>query len=290
MMISRRIIQTVLGVIWLIDGLLQLKPDMFTNAFMEQVVLPTSQSQPAWITSVVHFGARLVLIHPTVWNASFALIQIIIGLGLILNVKVRTTIVASLVWTLIVWAFGEGFGQLLTGQALLLNGAPGAVLLYGFIGIAIWPDEQRSPDSWRASSVSFARYALGFLWIMGCALHFQPQYVAANALPQAMSISWLAKLIGGSGQVVSIAMGVLEFVIGVSLLLNVRVRSLVWISIVLSFLFWWIGQSFGQIFTPLATDFNSGLLIIVLSLCAYPALGNRWSNPFGTISPLRADQ
>ncbi|MCL6442332.1 MAG: hypothetical protein K6T83_02505 [Alicyclobacillus sp.] len=287
-MVSRRFIQTILGLMWFIDGVLQLKPPMFTTAFLKQVILPTSQSQPAWIASLVQFGAHLVAVHIEVWNTCFAVIQIVIGLGFMLNVKLRWTILASLIWTLIVWAFGEGFGQLLTGQTLLLNGAPGAVLLYGLIGIVLWPKERQSPEDWPESSVAFARNALGVLWIAGCALHFQSTYLTATGFTQAISAQWLAHIIGRSGLVISILLGVVEFLIGTLLLLNVQVRSAVWISMIVSFLYWWIGQSFGEIFTPLSTDFNSGPLFIVLSICACPSL----RRGFGSLTqkPYRRDR
>ena len=273
-MVSRRAIQRILGGIWFFDGLLQLKPQMFTKAFIEQVILPTAQGQPAWIASLVNWGGHLVTPHIVLWNLIFALVQIVIGLGLLFNVMVKTTLILSFIWTLIVWVFGEGLGQILTGQALLLTGAPGAVLLYGLIGVAVWPKDGSAPQEWRESGMKFARYALGVIWILGCVLQFQGAYLTSKGLSQAIPTQWLANILGTNGLIVSVVLGVVQGLLGLFLLANYRVRGSIWVSIVLSAIFWWVGQSFGQIFTPLATDVNSGPLMILLSLCAYPAL---WS-------------
>lgn len=273
-MISRRVVQRILGLIWFIDGLLQLKPQMFTKAFVKQVILPTAQGQSAWISSIVNWGAHLVTPHIALWNVIFALVQIVLGLALLFNKAVKTTLVLSFIWTLIVWVFGEGFGQTLTGQALLLTGAPGGVLLYGLIGVAIWPNDSSAPQEWLESGIKFARYSFGIIWIIGCVLQFQGAYLTSKGFSQAISAQWLANMIGTNGVVVSIVLGVIEGLLGILLLINYKVRVTIWVSIVLSAIFWWVGQSFGQIFQPLATDFNSGLLMIVLSLCAYPRLLN----------------
>ena len=45
----------------------------------------------------------------------------------------------SFFWAFGVWFFGEGLGQLFTGSASALTGAPGSVLLYGLIGLMAWP-------------------------------------------------------------------------------------------------------------------------------------------------------
>ena len=44
--VCARTIQIGLGIIWLIDGLLQLQPKMFGTDFANSVILPTAQGQP----------------------------------------------------------------------------------------------------------------------------------------------------------------------------------------------------------------------------------------------------
>jgi hypothetical protein len=255
-----------------VDGLLQLKPQMFTSEFVQQVILPTGQDEPHWITALVNFGSSLANGHIAVWNTVFATVQIAIGLALILSFRVKTAIVASILWSLIVWVFGEGLGQLFTGQSLLLTGAPGAAVVYGLISGAVWPNGEKSAREWTSQGIRFARYSLAGLFLLGGVLDLQGAYLTPTAFGQSIAWPWLASLIGSHGAAASIALGLIEFVIGVLLASPVRTRGVVWVSIVLSFLFWWAGQSFGQVFDPLATDFNTGLLMILLALAAYPQL------------------
>jgi uncharacterized membrane protein YphA (DoxX/SURF4 family) len=275
MLFSRRTIQTLLGVIWLIAGLLQLKPQMFTKAFVEQVILPTAQGQPAWIANSITWAAHVIAPQIGIYNIFFAAIQLLIGLALIFNFMTKLTLVISFFWTIMVWWLAEGFGQLLTGQSLLLTGAPGAVLLYGLIGWAIWPRENNNNIRSGAISIQgvrFARWSLGILWILGAILQLQPAYLVPKGISDAFSADWAAGQIGSNGAVLSIIMAITELVIGVGILMNRRVRPFMWASIILSFLYWWVGQSFGQMFDPLGTDPNAGPLFILLTLCACPEI------------------
>lgn len=272
LIVSRRTMQSALGVMWLLDGIFQLKPQMFSQAFVQQVILPTSEGQPVWISAIIHWGAHLVAGHLVVWNSLFALIQLALGVALIFNLKVRHVIVASLIWSGIVWIFGEGTGQLLTGQTLLLNGAPGAVVVYALVGIAIFPKRDGDSRLWRARSVRFAQVSLAGLLALGFVLHLQPVYLTAGGLRQAIMVPWLAEALNSHGAVYSVVLGCIELALAVMLFFRIRLRVAVWLSIVLFILYWWIGQSFGQILDPLATDFNSGLLLVLLAICSNPEL------------------
>lgn len=270
-MISRRFVQSLLGIIWFIDGLLQLKPQMFTPEFSKQVILATAQGQPLWIATIIHWGGDIVLYHPISWDFIFALIQLGLGSAIIFNIRIRTAIIASLVWSGIVWIFGEGLGQLFTGQALLLSGAPGAVLIYGLIAIAIWPNSH-DKYVWSKSKIRFSQYALATLYTLGCILNFQNSSLFQGGFSNAIAISWLQKAVSGYDVILSISFGLIEFILAVLLFFKIWLRYTIYVSILLSLVFWWIGQEFGQIFDPLSTDFNSGLLFVLLSICAYPML------------------
>lgn len=274
MTISRLWLQRILGFIWFIDGLLQLKPQMFTQSFVSQVVLPVAQSQPGWIAHSVNWAASIIAPHIGVYNVVFAAIQLLIGLGLIFNVKVRETLILSFIWTLIVWWFSEGFGQVLTGQALLLTGAPGAVLLYSLIGWAVWPSENNMQKHCLLSDQGrkFARYSLGLIWILGGVLQLQPAYLTVKGLSGAFTVDWLGNLVGTHGMEVSVILAVIQLAIGLAILFGKRMRLFIWASMILSLLFWWAGESFGQMLSSLGTDPNSGPLLVLLTLCAYPTL------------------
>ena len=62
-------------------------------------------------------------------DAAFAVIQLLIGLGIAVRPTVKAALAASIVWSLAVWWLGEGLGGLLNGTA----SAPGAVILYALL-------------------------------------------------------------------------------------------------------------------------------------------------------------
>lgn len=272
--VSRHKMQIALGAIWFLDGLFQLKPSMFSPSFVKEVILPTGQGQPSWMASVVNWGGHFVVNHLLVWNSLFALVQLALGVALIFNYRIKQTILASLIWSVVVWVFGEGAGQLLSGQTLLLNGAPGAVLLYGLLGVAIWPKNDGDLRAWRTGGIRFARLSLAILLTAGFVMHLQSPYLKPGGLSQAIAVPWIAKAIGSGGDVVSILLGFVELGLALMLFFKVKPRVAAWASILLSVLFWWVGQSFGQIFDPLATDFNSGILMALLAICSSPELGS----------------
>ena len=137
--LTARHIQVGLGMVWLLDGLLQLQPKMFGSGFADMVIMPSAQGQPGVVSSAITHVAHLMSVQPALVNALFAGVQLLIGAGLLIRETVKPALVVSFVWALGVWTLGEGFGMLLTGHASPLSGAPGAALLYAVIGLLVWP-------------------------------------------------------------------------------------------------------------------------------------------------------
>jgi len=269
--ISKRALIIALGVLWVIDGILQFKPTMFTPAFIQQVILPNAVSQPLWISAPILWAAGIAGAHIAAWNALFAALQTLLGVALILRFKTRLTLVGTFLWSFIVWWVGEGFGGLLTGGALLATGAPGAIVFYVLVGIALWPGKAPNQEE-RGDRRDFARWSLAILWFIGAALHLQPAYFHGSALSQSFSAGWVAGLIDGHAPAATIVIALIEFLIGVGTLVPRLFREAAWAGIVLSLLFWWVAQDFGQVLSPLGTDPNSGPMWVLLTLCAFPDL------------------
>ncbi|HEY6539987.1 MAG TPA: hypothetical protein VIZ18_03580, partial [Ktedonobacteraceae bacterium] len=49
-----------------------------------------------------------------------------------------------------------------------------------------------------------------------------------------------------------------------------QLRPFLIASIVVSVVFWYCSEAFGMILTGMATDFNSGLLVVVMALAVWP--------------------
>jgi hypothetical protein len=72
-----------------------------------------------------------------------------------------------------------------------------------------------------------------------------------------------------------------QLVAGLGFLSRRLVRPAAWLTIALSILFWWVGQGFAEMMTPLGTDLNAGPLWVLLALCAVPSLLRRAPGPEG---------
>jgi hypothetical protein len=147
MLLSRKALQRVLGVLWLIDGLLQLQPQMFTMNMVNGVMKPMLQGQPGLVEPSLQFIVNQTTLHLLEVNLLIAIVQILLGLGFLFlpDRWIKDLVIASIVWAFIVWYGGEGMSMLLTGTSSILSGAPGAVLLYPLLGLAIYP-RKRSKD------------------------------------------------------------------------------------------------------------------------------------------------
>jgi hypothetical protein len=136
--LSRRTLRTVLGFMWLLDGVLQLQSFMFTKGFATGIIAPAAAGQPFFVAGPVEWNARVIGAHPVLLNGLFASIQLALGLGFLFRRSARIAIVSSVVWSAGVWYLGEGLGGLGGGTTALL-GAPGAAVLYMILAMAAWP-------------------------------------------------------------------------------------------------------------------------------------------------------
>ncbi|MEA2425545.1 MAG: hypothetical protein QOH13_1955, partial [Thermoleophilaceae bacterium] len=149
--VTRRGLQIALGLFWLLDGALQLQPFMLRTSFATQVIAPAGNGQPYFVAGPVHWAATIIATHPVAWDIPFAAIQLLIGLGLLVPRTARLAIAVSVPWAIGVWYFGESLSGIASGNASLLSGAPGSVLLYGVLALAAWPRRNRSdvaPARW----------------------------------------------------------------------------------------------------------------------------------------------
>jgi hypothetical protein len=272
--------QRALGALWLFDGLLQLKPAMFTHSFVTQVLLPNQVGQPPLLRAVVRWGAHLTAPEILVWNVCFALLQIALGLLLLLNVRARTALLASFLWVGIVWVFGEGLGQLLTGTALVVTGAPGGVLLYAVVGLIIWPG-RADEATWAMRASRWSRYAVGSLWLLGGVLQFQPMFMTPTGFSSMLIPSTVLGPLTQHGDIVSAFLGTVLIMLGLLTFWQGQVAGLGVASLLLACLFWWVGQEFGQFWFATGTDPNAGPPTVFLILMSCPPLGRQLMAWFG---------
>ncbi len=269
---SRRSIQTVLAMIWLLVGGLQFQSFMYGKGFI-QMLQGMTAGQPGWVHDSVNWGATTMQSDQALLNTLAALIQVAIGFGILYKRTTKPAIVVSFFWALAVWWFGEAFGMLFMNMAMPLTGAPGAVLLYALIGAIVWPGER--PGG--LLGVRGARTAWAALWLVMAWLWLLAPSSSANAIHNAINaapsgMSWLsslqdgfASITKGNGLIFAIVLSAASIVIAVGVARNWRARELLALAAVLNLIYWLVGQGLGGIFAGGATDPNAGLLFIVLA-------------------------
>jgi hypothetical protein len=241
--ITRRQLQISLGVLWLLDGLLQAQPFMFTKGFATQVMDPAGQGQPGFVSVPVHWVSTVIAAHPAAWNLPFAAIQLLLGIGLLVPRTARVALAASIAWALGVWYFGEGLSGLASGHAALSAGAPGSAFLMAILAAAAWPGADERVAPWLP-------LAWAAVWVGGAVLEAVP----AN---------------GGSDLLV-----IVEYLVGVGALFRSTRALAAATGLALAVAFWVSSQAFGQLFGGQATDPNTGP---VLALFAVALMGSvRW--------------
>ncbi len=159
---ARRVLRIGFGVLWLLDGALQIQSHM-PLGLPENVVAPSAQGSPAWLVSAVHWGLRVWENHPVQAAVAAVWIQLGLGLWLLLVVRGRWSRIGGAVsvgWALSVWVFGESMGGTLAPGASWMFGAPGAALFYALAGALLALPERawRDPRLGRRLLAGFGVY------------------------------------------------------------------------------------------------------------------------------------
>jgi hypothetical protein len=283
---TRRKLQLALGGGWLLDGILQYQPFMFSQAF-PRMLAGTSSGNPALVASPINWSATFIDHHLVAVNALFATVQLALGLGIAWRPTVKLALGASVVWALSVWWLGEGMGGILAGTASPVNGAPGAVLLYAILAILLWPAD-RDPSApfvaGRAVGRGVARGLWLVLWASLAFFALQPASRAPGAISGMISAmasgqpAWLAWIdthaaiaLGGQGLLTSVVLAAALVIVAAGIYLPARFsRPVIVLALGLAALIW-LAEGLGGILTGGGTDPNSGPLLALLALAFWPA-------------------
>lgn len=290
---GRNAMRWALGILWLVDGVLQLQPGMFTMAMVQAVMQPATSGSPTWVIAPLELTMRVFNSHLVLANSAVAGVQLTIGAALLLGGRIHAwPYWLSLAWSALLWPFGQAFGGLLSGGASIWTGAPGSAVLYALLTWAAWPlrggvpmGEGRTPRSRQLALV------LGALWALGAVLQTSTPYFTASGLSGLVTGMvpgepvWLAALLSWGGRVLA-QRPVLYNALSVALCATCAVgiwsgrkgRAALALSMALSGLFWVFGQALGMLFSGMATDPNAAPLFLLLALYLWPprrAAGSR---------------
>jgi hypothetical protein len=273
---TERRLQIALGLIWLVDGVLQLQPSMFTRSFVTQIIAPNTAGQPAFVAWPIRLAEHLIEPRVAVFNAFAATLQILIGLGLLYRPTAKVALLGSLAWALGVWWIGEGLGGLFTGGASPLTGAPGAALLY-------------VPASLIAGGILGRRGTLAawaVLWLGSAALWMLPANRSANAVRDQIAdapsgAGWLSRVAAhvastaaGHGLAIAIVAAALSAAVALASIRDPWVPTSAWLAVLLALAYFVVGQGLGGILTGSGTDPGTGPLLVLLAFAVLSRSAN----------------
>jgi hypothetical protein len=298
--VTRRRLAIVLGVLWVLDGALQLQPYMYGGDFALTLIDQTMGS-PNPVTDfmrvLIGFTYGSDPVHEAIFNTLAAAAQLVIGALLVTGRFERFALLASFAWGLVPWVDGEGLGGMLYPQAsMFIVGAPGAALVYSLLSLVLWPRRGVLDGPGKTSSAAAAPVAaeglLGTagactLWAMiwvGTGLleleysNWAPNAVAAQLRYNALSEPhWLAlvdrvsaHLAQGRGTAIAVGLLVAQVLVGVWALRPATRRRALLTGVVLSLLYWVVGQNFGGVFSGQGTDPNLGPVMALFALALWP--------------------
>ena len=289
----QRTFQLVLATVWLLDAVLQLQPFMFTrgsNGF-SGMLNSLAAGNPGWIEHSITWNASNVYHDPVVSNSLFALVQFVIGFGIVWKRSLRPALVLSIAWSLGVWWFGEGLGNIMHGGATPFGGGPGAVLFYALLAVLLWPSAGSDTPfvAARTVGVTVARVVWAVVWGLLAVL----AVVGSGRSPQALhdlvagldsgQPGWLAHidrstetLLLRHGTSAAILLAVVCVVVAVGVYLPPQVTKFTLVLGMAVFAVIWVAtENLGGILAGGATDPNSGPLIIILALIYWPLTTTR---------------
>ncbi len=299
--LGRTVLQAGFGLLWLADGLLQAQASM-PHEFVPMVLQPAFVGQPAWVANLGRFAMNLWSTHAVTVDSFTVFTQLAIGLGILLggdSILGRIALFSSVVWGIVVWVFGEGFGGVFRQGATWLDGAPGAVLVYIAAALLLltlppprWDD--RVVGRWVLRGVGVTMVLSGLLQALpqegfwhgnslvkvftSAASNHQPRFLSAPIV----SVADLAK---ADPWIVNLVSVIIPIVVGF-LLLYWRFSHLAVVTASLwLFATWWFGMDFGVIGGS-GTDPNIALPVGVFLFVGW--IGWRQSLARSEGLPLRA--
>ena len=276
---ARQTLRIGLGLLWVIDALLQLQPGMFTMDMISDIMQPAATGEPAWLKSLIDWSITTVTPHLVLFNWAIVALQLAIGILILYprRTTVRLGLLLSVVWGVAVWIFGEALGQLLTGSTTFLAGAPGSVAVYMVAALLLLLPGQRWSVGWLGRH-NPATVVVGGIMLLAIGLQANPLFWtslgAANVFaqgaqmggpwPLSSSLAAAATVAGGSPVLINLVLIAAMSLVVVVLAWSPSSVATLLIGLGLLALTWWFGQDAGGLFSGMATDPNTAPVLGLL--------------------------
>ena len=270
-----RYIRIFLGFLWVIDGVLQLQPEM-SFGFVSFVINPAVSQSPSFIGQVLRPAIELWLSHPVFLDAISGVAQIFIGMGILIyrqGKRLRIFLWISLLWSLYLWILGEAFGGIFIKGASYLTGFPGSALIYAVISILLI-----SYSDTGALKRDIAAFMAG-LFTISTVLQAIPQYGFWKAenlfnIPSSLVINQQPLILSEWLRAISLSFYYHDMVWNLAFVVAMAATAILWIirpkisallTIIFSLFVWFVGQDFG-VLGGYGTDPNTALPVILLTI------------------------
>jgi hypothetical protein len=249
---------------------------------------------PGWVAHSITWNASNVYHNPVLTNSVFALVQFLIGFGIAWQRSLKPALALSIVWSVSVWWFGEGAGNIFRGGATPFGGGPGAVLIYALLAVLLWPSEGSDGPFVAARSVGVT--AAKAIWAAVWGLLAVLAVVGSGRSPQALhdlvaaysgQPGWLAHIDRSTasmflhhGTTAAILLAVVCIGVAIGVYLPPQFAQFTLVLGMATFAFIWVAtENFGGILAGGATDPNSGPPFIILALIYWPLARSRNTAP-----------
>jgi hypothetical protein len=288
-----RHLQLALGVLWIVDALLQLQPANLGSGLASTLV-GSAMGQPPWIQDLLVWASESVGRSPVAIDLVIGTVQLCIGAAILVPRTRRRALLVSIVWALAVWVLGEGLGGVATGFAMLPTGGPGPALLYAVAAAVVLPPARRggegpagaSPAESAALGDRGGTVAWGLLWLLAAGLQVMTEYslgfkLSANlqmaSLGEPASLAHLdvanAHFAAAHGPEVTVLLVTVELAAASAAVLRGRWRARALLgTLAVCLVFWVVGENFGGLLTGSATDVGAMPLYLVLGTALLPVL------------------
>ena len=262
-----------LGTLWLIDGILQLQPEM-PYVFLPYVIIPMMTSTSGSLYNIILFGVNIWSLHPVIFNAMAAVTQLFIGIGLLIKLNKKGNVlilIVSSAWSLILWIFGEGFGGIFQAGSSFLSGLPGSALVYLIISIYLLLVIAGYEIKWVIPVFMAALFSISFILQAIPASQFWSGY-SLSRIPYNLIFLYQPRFLSDSFLYFTNTFITYDFYWNLFFSVYFAVCAFAWLyrpffaallTIPITLFSWWVGQDFG-IVSGYGTDPNSGLPLLII--------------------------
>ncbi|MCL4342910.1 MAG: hypothetical protein M1267_03545 [Candidatus Thermoplasmatota archaeon] len=275
---NRKFLRIAFGLLWFIDGLLQLQP-LLGIAFIEETVSPglIMGSYQPWLSSLINTTADAWNLNPMVYDSIAAAIQIFGGAIMLIGPRdllYKAVLILSIPWSILIWIVAEGLGNSISPGASWIIGSPGSVLFYLMASALLLSSEGHD-----------LRKAVRILMIAIFLVEFAWQVIPSNGYWDGVNLAMNTYLISVrpqfpdfSGFEASVVQALFANPILYNSLISasLAVAAVLWIlwpgrisvtyTVAISILTWIFLMGFGGLFTGSSTDPNTQIPLACISI------------------------